>query len=289
LPPAFADSIDRLRTPKILFREVPVSQPPAALLKKLDDAVTRFVRPDTFPLAIRMLQPGEPVPADVKVPSKNLGERWIVCQSIGVARRYGWALAVGREDVICPLAAIAFGFRAPNDEYLKGFISAGMYCKDEESATKLEAATWRFEPGSYEHVCVAPLNRTSFEPHVVAVYANSAQVLRLVQAALYKCGGRISSTAGGRLDCADIVIQTMTTDEPKVILPCTGDRIFGAAQDTEMVFAFPWKYAEEIIEGLEGTHKGGIRYPITVAMRQTVNMPPTYQELMKKLAERDGG
>jgi len=259
----------------------------AATLRVLDEALARYVRPDTFPLAIRMLKPGEAVPDGVKVPSKAMGEQWIVCQSIGVARRYGWGIAVGRDDVICPLAAIAFGFHAPNDEYLKGFASVGMYCKDEAAATNLEASAWKFEPGTYDYVCVAPLNRATFEPHVIAVYANSAQVLRLVHASLYKRGGRVVSTAGGRLDCAEIVIQTLTTNEPKVILPCTGDRVFGMAQDNEMAFAFPWGYAHEIIEGLEGTHKGGTRYPITVAMRDTVTMPKSYQELMKMLADRD--
>jgi hypothetical protein len=58
------------------------------------------------------------------------------------------------------------------------------------------------------------------------------------------------------------------------------------AQDNEMAFAFPWGYAQEIIEGLEGTHAGGTRYPITVAMRDTVTMPKTYQELMKVLDEK---
>jgi uncharacterized protein (DUF169 family) len=161
-----------------------------------------------------------------------------------------------------------------------------MYCKDEEAATNLEANTWKFEPGSYDYVCVAPLNRATFEPDVIAVYANSAQVLRLVHASLYGRGGRVVSTSGGRLDCAEIVIQTMTTNEPKVILPCTGDRVFGMAQDNEMAFAFPWSYAREIIEGLEGTHKGGTRYPITVAMRETVSMPKSYQDLMNMLAEQ---
>ena len=259
----------------------------AAKLKKLDEAIARFVRPDSFPLAIRMLKPGEELPPEVKVPSSSFGEQWIVCQSICVARRYGWAIAVGKQDVICPLAAIAFGFRRPNDEYLKGFASVEMYCKDEPAAAKLEAAVWKFEPGEYDYTCVAPVSRAKFEPHVVAVYGNSAQVLRLVHAALYRHGGRVVSTTGGRVDCAEIVIQTMSTNQPKVILPCTGDRVFGMAQDTEMVFAFPWGYVDEIIEGLEGTHKGGVRYPITVAMRETVTMPKTYQDLMKMLRERD--
>lgn len=257
----------------------------AATLKKLDEAIGRYVRPDTFPLALRMLKPGEDLPPGVRIPSQSLGEQWIICQAIGVARRYGWGIAVGKKDVICPLGAIAFGFYPPNDAYLKGYASVGMYCKDEQAATQLEADTWRFEPGSYDFVCVAPLSRTQFEPSVIAMYGNSAQVLRLVHAALYKRGGRVLSTSGGRVDCAEIVVQTMSTGEPKVILPCTGDRVFGMAQDTEMIFAFPWAYAEEIIEGLEGTHNNGVRYPITVAMRQTVTMPKSYQDLLKMLSE----
>src|ERR1700756_5353368 len=97
----------------------------AVTLRLLDEALGRYVRPDTFPLAIRMLKPGEEVPKGVRIPSQSLGEQWIVCQSIGVARRYGWSIAVGRDDVICPLAAIAFGFHRPNDEYLKGFAAVG--------------------------------------------------------------------------------------------------------------------------------------------------------------------
>jgi uncharacterized protein (DUF169 family) len=259
----------------------------ASSLRLLDESLSRYVRPDTFPLAIRMIAPGEALPEGVKVPSKSMGEQWIVCQSIGVARRYGWAIAVGKDDVICPLAAIAFGFRKPTEEYLKGCVSVGMYCKDEPAATAMEAGTWHFEPGAYEYVCIAPLNRANFEPHVIAVYANSAQVMRLVHASLYRRGGRLSSTTGGRLDCAELIIQTLTANQPKVILPCNGDRVFGMAQDTEMAFAFPWSYASELIEGLEGTHKAGTRYPITVAMRETVTMPKTYQELMKAMDSRE--
>ena len=85
----------------------------ASILRRLDEALARYVRPDTFPLAIRMLKPGEAIPEGVKIPNITMGEQWIVCQSIGVARRYGWAIAVGKDDVICPLAAIALAFASP--------------------------------------------------------------------------------------------------------------------------------------------------------------------------------
>ena len=85
--------------------------------------------------------------------------------------------------------------------------------------------------------------------------------MRLTQAALWKRGGRLASSFEGRAVCADIIVTTMQTGEPQVILPCSGDRIFGQTQDHEMAFAIPWARMEEIVEGLRGTHNGGIRYP----------------------------
>jgi uncharacterized protein (DUF169 family) len=253
--------------------------------RKLDDALSRYIRPDTFPLGIRMLAPGELLPDGVRVPARDVGEHWIVCQSIGIARRYGWSIAVGREEVICPLAAVSFGFRPPNARYDAGEAALGMYCSDSDAAEALEAATWRFDTGRYERLCVSPLGKLTFVPHVVAVYGNSAQVMRLVNAALHARGGRIESSSGGRLDCAELVIQTMQTGEPKVVLPCNGDRVFGMAQDTEMAFSFPADRAAQIIEGLEATHEGGVRFPIPVAMRSTVTMPPKYRELLDSLGD----
>ena len=31
-------------------------------IRQLDDAISRYIRPDTFPLAIRMIRPGEALP-----------------------------------------------------------------------------------------------------------------------------------------------------------------------------------------------------------------------------------
>jgi len=126
---------------------------------------------------------------------------------------------------------------------------------------------------------VAPLDRATFEPDLVCIYANPAQVMRLTQAALWKRGGRLHSSFEGRAVCADIIVTTMQTGEAQVILPCSGDRIFGQTQDHEMAFAIPWARMEEIVEGLRGTHAGGIRYPITQFMEYEAKLPPRYMEV----------
>jgi hypothetical protein len=75
-----------------------------------------------------------------------------------------------------------------------------------------------------------------------------------------------------------------------VILPCYGDRIFGMTADDEMAFTFPFAMAEQVVKGLEGTHAGGVRYPIPIFLRYQADFPKSYQELERLWnAERDKG
>jgi uncharacterized protein (DUF169 family) len=97
---------------------------------------------------------------------------------------------------------------------------------------------------------------------------------------------RLKSDFSGRGDCADIVIKGKKTGEPQVILPCYGDRIFGMTADDEMAFTFPFTMGEEMVEGLEKTHAGGVRYPVPIYLRFQAEFPMSYQELEKLWAER---
>src|SRR5437867_11043080 len=153
-----------------------------------------------------------------------------------------------------------------------------MYTATKTAGQRSEAAVDKFAPGEYATLLVAPLDRTTFEPHLVCIYANPAQVMRLTQAALWKRGGKLTSSFGGRIDCSEIIVTTLRTDQPQVILPCSGDRIFGQTQDHEMAFTIPWTQMEEILDGLGGTHAGGICYPITQFMEYEAKLPPRYME-----------
>jgi uncharacterized protein (DUF169 family) len=164
-----------------------------------------------------------------------------------------------------------------------------MYAACKEAGEAFEAALPRYEHGQVAAIVAGPLARIAFAPDTAVVYGNSAQVLRLVNAALYQKGGSFKAEFTGRGDCADIVIRTQQSREPQLILPCYGDRIFGLAGDDEMAFTFPFADAERMVAGLEGTAKGGIRYPIpTFALRARVEMPATYVELERRWKEGEG-
>src|SRR3989449_702154 len=247
-------------------------------VKTADRELQTYIRPQTFPVAIRMLKPGEAIPDRAKRPARDFKKLSMNCQVIDMARRYGWMIALTREDHICSLGIAALGFEKPTHLHNSGTLCEGMYTETKEAGQRSETAIDRFKEGEYGALLVAPLDRATFEPDLVCVYANPAQVMRLTQAALWKRGGKLASAFGGRVVCADIIVTTMRTDRPQVILPCSGDRIFGQTQDHEMAFTIPWAQMEEIVEGLRGTHAGGIRYPITQFMEYEAKMPPRYME-----------
>ncbi len=250
-------------------------------LKHVDDELTTYIRPQTFPVAIRMFAKDEPLPEKAKRPGRDFQKGFANCQTIDMVRRTGWTLALTREDSLCSLGIIAMGFDRELAPYREGKLCEGMYTETAEAGIRSEAAVDKFAVGQYDALVAAPLGRCSFEPHLICVYATPAQVMRLVQAALWKRGGKLTSSFGGRIDCSEIIVTTMKTNECQVILPCSGDRIFGQTQDHEMAFTIPFARIEEVLQGLRGTHKGGIRYPITQFMEYEAKLPAKYLELNK--------
>ncbi len=249
----------------------------------LNGHLQKHLRTATFPVGIRPLAAGEPIPPKAKRPGKDLGAQVAICQCIALARRYGWTLAFSGEDLSCPIAKAAFGFEDRIPYYAQGSLAEGMYASCREAGAAFEDALPRLGRNEIAAVAVGPLERIGFEPETVVVYGNSAQVLRLVNAALWEKGGAFKTEFTGRGDCADIVIRTRQSKEPQLILPCYGDRIFGMAADDEMAFTFPFAQAEKMVAGLEGTSRGGIRYPIpTFALRASPQYPQSYVELERR-------
>ncbi|MBI5880142.1 MAG: DUF169 domain-containing protein [Chloroflexi bacterium] len=259
-------------------------------LKKLQQALDTYVRPSQFPVAIKMLKEGEPLPPKVRRPSKDFNEQIAICQGFTFARRYGWSMAIGRDDISCPLAKIVWGFEPMVGYYLNGMTCGGLYTETPAAGAISEAQTAKFEQGQYAYVVAAPLQRAEFAPDLILIYANPAQVMRLVVGALYKRGGRLHASFSGRIDCSDEVIVTLQTNDYQVVLPCNGDRIFAQTQDDEMAFTIPAAKIDELIEGLEATHKNGIRYPIPNWLRYTGRYPESYMKLEEiwREAEKEG-
>jgi uncharacterized protein (DUF169 family) len=254
-------------------------------LKEVAQALNTYIRPLTFPLAIKMLKSEAEIPEKTRRPFQQMKIKVAICQGVGMARKLGWAVAMGKEDMQCALGAAPFGFFKDIDFFNKGNIAAGMFTASKEIGKKEEDLIDRFEHGLYSHIMVAPLNRAAFKPDLFMVYGNPAQIMRLIQGALYNEGGAVSSSAMGRLGCASI-ITVINNDECRYVVPGNGDRIFGMTQDYEMAFMIPASKTDAVLDGLANTHKVGVRYPITSFFNFQATFPPSYQEQMKIWEEK---
>ena len=134
---------------------------------------------------------------------------------------------------------------------------------------------------------VAPLDRAEFVPHVIVIYGNPAQISRLIEAAVYATGQPVISSNIGALACSEEITRTILTDRCQLIVAGGGDRIMAQTQDDEASFAIPIGKAEEIVEGLEGTHKRGWRYPTHSFLTYKAQFPPSFGELMDYLRQDD--
>jgi uncharacterized protein (DUF169 family) len=180
---------------------------------------------------------------------------------------------------------LAFGFTPATDPILELgqlFCEVGFHQAIGPALKEVENLP-RFEPKEVGAIYLCPLERLALTPDVIVVYGNPAQLMRLIQAATFSLGERVSGEFGGKVECASYLIGPYRRGEFIVSIPGQGDRIFSMTQDDEMVLSFPNIYLEGLLIGLkEAARKIGARYPITVYQNFTPAFPAAYQERAKK-------
>jgi uncharacterized protein (DUF169 family) len=128
---------------------------------------------------------------------------------------------------------------------------------------------------------ISPLSRTKVVPDVVLIFCLPAQVMRLIQGYLYHEGGVLEFTAAGRTgSCHEGITKAMITQKPQLVMLGNGDRIWGGAQDAEVMFSCPHEKLDTLMDGVKATHEAGLRYPVPAYM----NYCPGFQESFEQKA-----
>ena len=246
---------------------------------KLAEIIWKYVKPQTFPLGFKLIKSEE------EIGKARRFEGLTICQIYNMARRYRWIVYFDI-NTSCPVGIAAYGFAEPDRLFKSGQLaySAG-YVESPEIGIKYDETLPKLSRG-YIGCKVSPLDIAKEEPDFVVVYGLPAQILRFVHAVVYRRGEGVEATIRGRGACAEF-LDALISKKPRIVIPCYGDRLFGQTQDFEMAFSFPYEMAEEIAEGLEATHRRGVRYPIpSSGLRIPVPVPETYRksvEMMKKI------
>jgi uncharacterized protein (DUF169 family) len=238
----------------------------------------------TEPLGVAFLKDVAALPKSRR-PSQVFKKKVTICQGITMARVYGWSVGLAREDLACVPGMLAFGFTPAADPILE---LAQLFCEvgfnsEMGPALKEVEALPRFGSQEISAIYLSPLESLALDPDVVALWGNPAQMMRLIQAANFSLGERVTGDFSGKVECASYLIAPYRTNKVTVTIPGMGDRIFSMTQDDEMVASFPASLLDAVLNGLqEAGRKIGARYPITVYQNFTPAFPPMYEERAKK-------
>jgi uncharacterized protein (DUF169 family) len=189
--------------------------------KEIADFVRDNLRLKTFPVAVKFLKDKSDFPEKTRRPSEALQKKVTICQAVTMARVYGWTVGLAKEDLICVPAMIAFGFSGSSDPVAS---LTRLFCEvnfhdDEKRAREEISSMSLLENDKFEAMLLAPLAKGLYEPDTAVIYGNPAQVMRLIQAWVYKVGGRLASTFGGKVECSEYLIAPFKSEVPRVSIP----------------------------------------------------------------------
>jgi len=236
--------------------------------QELGKELRRLINPETFPVAIRMLKEKEEIPKGTRTPLKDLKAKMAHCQLQAICRKYGWTIAMTREDLGCAISGHTYGWNPVNQEEALNFFIRMNYAADTTVALNIFQSFRTLKPGQCEAVVYSPLEWTKIVPDVILIYLNPAQLMRCLHGSTQHTGQPITSSFSGRAaSCSEGVLGAFLDQSPKVIIPGNGDRVWATAQDHEMAYALPAPHLKDLVEGLARTHERGIRYPIPSFLR----------------------
>ncbi len=259
-------------------------------LKVINEAYHQYLRPQTFPVAVRLCASKDGLPEKVRLPKRDLGIDISLCHAIAMARRYGWVIAIDK-TVSCYVPAISLGFVQVPPDIADGTFQAsvGLWGMGKEAAAAAIKNVTHLEYGKYQYALIAPLDKAAFEPHVIIQYASPAQLWVLLSAYLNGNGKpgldvRLTTGAG----CTSYVTKAMLTDEAQFALVGPGARLVPHPPDYECAPSIPFSKIEKPVQALETNYRTGVfRYPIPTFLRYNSQHPPGYDRMRAHLLGED--
>lgn len=222
-----------------------------------------LMRLKSFPVAFKMLEKKDDLQ---QIPFLRRMERKVtLCQLITLVRNFDWTVGAEPSDFLAPNCPSIIGLSEVSEFYKDGTFRSIVWVKRREDGKKYEAAIPRIPLGKYEAVAMAPLVYNPFEPDIVLIYANPAQMMLLINSLQFEDYEVMQFYCVGESSCSDAIARCYLSGKPSLTIPCYGERRYGHAQDEDLVMAIPADMMEKALKGMEALYRRGIRYPISYA------------------------
>lgn len=278
------------------------------ILNEYGKELERRLRLQTYPLAVKLIKsesdiPEGPVnqhisgqtlralatfkdaniPEGVLRPLRDLGYHIALCQGFALSRREGITVAMFKEDMWCFEPIVGYGWMEPPQYFLDGHNRFPQDVKSLEAGRNYASDFPRLPVGKYKGVMSAPLTTADFEPDLVMLYCDSAQLSLLLLGREFKDGHDLLCHLSSHAACVYSVVTAIKSREFQVAIPCRGDHYFAHASDTELIVSFPIEKFEGLLEGLRHLEKNNFRLPRNPVMRIEPNFPESYVKILEMM------
>ncbi|MFH1087417.1 MAG: DUF169 domain-containing protein [Chloroflexota bacterium] len=243
------------------------------------EELEKRVRLKTYPLAIKFLEKPEDIPAGAERPLRDLGSHLSACQSYQLSRREGKTIASLLEDNWCFEPVVGYGLAKPPQYFLEG------NNRFPEDVSSLEAGSHYAQEfpilpaGKYVGVVSAPLRTAGFEPDLVMIYCDVAQLSLLLLGRECKDGRALTCLLSSHASCVFALVPAMLSGECHVGLPCRGDHYKAIAADDEIIFTIPRRRLEDVMVGLAYTSRRGSRLPRGYSFEKEYPLKGSYEKI----------
>ncbi|MDY6844272.1 MAG: DUF169 domain-containing protein [Spirochaetota bacterium] len=248
--------------------------------EKVTRRLEALLRLRSFPVALKLYEDEEELKKNkwARRPDKKM----TLCQLITIVRNFDWTVGFTADDLLLSGCASIIGLAELPEQFKDGSFRKLVWCKTLEDGRKFEEAIPRIPAGKYKAVILAPLVYGSFDPDMVLIYANPAQMILMINAYQFENYERLQFFCVGESSCSDAIAQCYLSGKPSLTLPCYGERRYGHTQDDELVMALPPEAVFKVEKNLEELYSRGVCYPISYFGAQAnaiEGMPPSYQKL----------
>lgn len=231
--------------------------------EKLTQRIERLMRLKSFPVAFKMLR--EKSDLDAVPFLRRPDHKATLCQLINLVRNFDWTVGAAADDFLFPSCASVIGLADVPETHKDGTFRSIVWVATKEDGRKFEASIPRLPLGEYQAVALAPLVYNPFEPDMVLIYANPAQMMLLINSLQFSQYEVMQFFCVGESSCSDAIARCFNTGKPSLSIPCYGERRYGHTQDEDLVMAVPAGLMEKALQGMEALYRRGVRYPISYA------------------------
>lgn len=231
-----------------------------AIWSEMSEDFKKLLRLRTEPVAFSRLEKADELDKIANIIRVQRG--FTFCQVPFLVRVLGQTVGITKADPIGVRCTRLHGLRPATEKSMEAeaaMLSTTWFASPEE-ALQQQHETPRIPVG--EAIVAAPLGKEKFEPEVVLIYGNPAQIMMILCGLQKERYERFQFFFIGEGACADSLGQCYVTGKPALAIPCYGERTMGQVADDEIVIALPPGELGRTISGMKKLTKIGFKYPI---------------------------